>query len=533
MARVGCVTIGALCLGDAPYAIKEVGISYFLMYFYTQVMKLDSSLVSLSVFVATLFDGLTDPIIGQWSDTSSSHCGRRHPFLYASIVPIGLSYAILWNPLAGLSEVALFVHLLCFLTLTRILIGFFGIPHAALVPELITDYDGRTKVFGARFFLAYCTAMACAAGTTELLLTPSTPAAADGLLNEVGYRSFGVYSACFMVALMLLSAIGTAAAARRLPRQPPRRRAGLAALFSDVRRVLSSRSSLAVVGAATFVSVSGGIELTIDLFVNTYFWQLSQRQISLIMLTGPASAVAGMLLALPLSRALGKKRAAQLFSLGSMFFGSALVAVRVMEGPAPADEGSGGASSQHWLPPNRTDALFFCVALFKHGALFGSIAMQILLSSMLADVVEEAQLRTGHRSEGMLSAANQATRKFGFGVGALLAGGILSAVSFPRHQQPELVEPVVVHRLGMALASTRTVLYLVAIVLLGFYQIDRKTHENHLDHIRSNRVNLFSSGEVINVFPDSSCTPVPGDMPLMALGPSSTDTSREDSYERY
>lgn len=260
-----------------------------------------------------------------------------------------------------------------------------------------------------------------------------------------------------------------------------------------------------------------------------------------------------------------------------MFFGSALVAVRVMEGPAPADEVSGGAPSQHWLPPNRTDALFFCVALFKHGALFGSIAMQILLSSMLADVVEEAQLRTGHRSEGMLSAANQATRKFGFGVGALLAGGILSAVSFPRHQQarvpsqrlskgssltrplasqPELVEPVVVHRLGMALASTRTVLYLVAIVLLGFYQIDRKTHENHLDHIRSNRarcygpsqsmrlmftcptcllagVNLFSSGEVINVLPDSSCTPVPGDMLLMALGPSSTDTSREDSYERY
>lgn len=88
---------------------------------------------------------MTDPLIGHISDTCRSSLGRRHPFMYASILPISLSFFLLWNPLPGLSEQGLLLHLLCSLTATRVLIGFYEVPCSALVPEFVTDYDDRRK----------------------------------------------------------------------------------------------------------------------------------------------------------------------------------------------------------------------------------------------------------------------------------------------------------------------------------------------------------------------------------------------------
>ncbi|MGE0284568.1 MAG: MFS transporter, partial [Rhizobiaceae bacterium] len=55
----------------------------------------------------------------------------------------------------------------------------------------------------------------------------------------------------------------------------------------------------------------------------------------------------------------------------------------------------------------------------------------IILTSMVADLTEEAEKRTGHRSEAMLLASISFVRKATQGLGALGAGIILSLVTFP------------------------------------------------------------------------------------------------------
>lgn len=67
----------ALCVGSAPYALKEVGVAYFLMFYYTQVLSLPSSLVSLAIFVATLLVRL------------ATRVGSSHP-LHSPLVPAPL-----------------------------------------------------------------------------------------------------------------------------------------------------------------------------------------------------------------------------------------------------------------------------------------------------------------------------------------------------------------------------------------------------------------------------------------------------------
>ncbi len=87
--------------GSVATGITETGFNYFLLIFYSQVMGVDSRLVSLAVTIALLFDAFSDPIVGYWSDNLRSRWGRRHPFMYGAALPVALSYLLLWNPPTG------------------------------------------------------------------------------------------------------------------------------------------------------------------------------------------------------------------------------------------------------------------------------------------------------------------------------------------------------------------------------------------------------------------------------------------------
>lgn len=44
--------------------------------------------LSLGLFVNAVFD----PLVGSWSDRTRSRLGRRHPFMFASVIPTGLLF---------------------------------------------------------------------------------------------------------------------------------------------------------------------------------------------------------------------------------------------------------------------------------------------------------------------------------------------------------------------------------------------------------------------------------------------------------
>ena len=101
------------------------------------------------------------------------------------------------------------------------------------------------------------------------------------------------------------------------------------------------------------------------------------------------------------------------------------------------------------LPPNGTEALFAIVFTFNFFAATLGLSGFIVVTSMMADVVEDAAVATGQRSEGLLFAANGLISKCVTGVGTFLSGLMLLWVSFPQHATPGQVDPAILHRLGM------------------------------------------------------------------------------------
>lgn len=71
--------------------------------FYNQVDGLPAAWVSAPLGLTLIFDAIIDPLIGECSDRTRSRCGRRHPFTYASAVPLAIAFYFLHSPPLGWS----------------------------------------------------------------------------------------------------------------------------------------------------------------------------------------------------------------------------------------------------------------------------------------------------------------------------------------------------------------------------------------------------------------------------------------------
>ena len=67
------------------YGIKDNAFSYLLLTFANQALGVPGYLASLALAIAIVWDALTDPLLGHWSDKTQSKLGRRHPFMYAAL----------------------------------------------------------------------------------------------------------------------------------------------------------------------------------------------------------------------------------------------------------------------------------------------------------------------------------------------------------------------------------------------------------------------------------------------------------------
>ena len=65
-----------------------------------------------------------------------------------------------------------------------------------------------------------------------------------------------------------------------------------------------------------------------------------------------------------------------------------------------------------------------------------SIGGYVIMSSMVIDIVEDVQVKTGHRSEALIATADTFPQKLVASASALRPGLILTYVAFPKQAKP-------------------------------------------------------------------------------------------------
>ena len=391
MSEKSKVSVGrkvAYGFGSIAYGVKNNGFDYFFLIFYSQVMGVSAYLVSLALLIALVVDALSDPLIGYMSDNTRSRWGRRHPFMYAAALPVAVAYYFVWNPPSGLEGDALFPYIVTVAVLVRTLITLYEIPSSSLVAEMSDDYDERTTMLSYRYFFGWTGGTLMGAFATIVVLVP-TETISNGMFNVEAHGQVGAIAAGVIFFAILISALGTHSMIPELKPPPAARKLGIGLIYREVFETLASRSFLALFLAALFGAIASGVSTTLSFYFSTFFWGFSTEQIGLIALSVVVSAVLAFIIAPVISKRFGKKRGA--IVVGFMAFTVA---------PAPIFMRLLGL-----MPDNADPMLFPLVLSITVVDVALIIAYQILSSSMIADLVEEAEIKTQRRNEGVFFAS--------------------------------------------------------------------------------------------------------------------------------
>jgi Na+/melibiose symporter-like transporter len=203
-------------LGAVPGGIA-LSAATFIVFYYNQVLGVPAATVGLAILAASIFDAVTDPIAGAISDRTRSRLGRRHPYLLACSVPLGLVFYLVWVPPGGLAQSDLVAWLVALLLIQRLLGTFYTVPYLAFGAELTHDYHERTVLTTVRSYLSNI-GRSFSGGALLLYFLRPTELYPNGQLNPDGYPDFALVFGLLTALLLFVSAWQTRADGQRLSR---------------------------------------------------------------------------------------------------------------------------------------------------------------------------------------------------------------------------------------------------------------------------------------------------------------------------
>ena len=443
--------------------------SFATMLFYNQVLGLSTSLCGVVFLIASVVDGISDPIVGAFSDQFRSRWGRRHPLMFLSAFPLAIAFYCLYQPPEGLSEAGLFAWFLLFMILVRTAKTFYTVPHAALGAELTEDYHERTSIFGYNAVVG----MAGGVGFGVLLLLvifPTTEGYSNGLLNESRYPLLAASGAVMIVASLLLCTFGTRDQIPYLHRIPARE-IRVRAYLGELRQLLGNRSYLSVCVSWLVLAASFGIITVVSTYTYIYVFEISTEQLTIQRFV----TLPGILVAIPLAAWLTRLLDKKWTLIWSCSVSAVLVGLPYflrMIDFFPANDSS-------WLLP----ALFAPLTLsYVAGAL-----LPIVIDSQLVDVADDHEYRTGHRSEGVVFSIRTFAMKATSGVGGLVGGFGLELIAFPKNAVVGEVAPEALNGLLFMSGPLFWVIIAVGVGFMGMYQLTESRHAEILTELRARR----------------------------------------------
>ncbi|MEM3219084.1 MAG: MFS transporter [Thermoplasmata archaeon] len=131
-------------MGQLGVTIPAFFISTYIFIFYSPLQGtkiLDASIVGIAMFIGTLIQAIANPFIGNWSDKVRFKIGRRRFFIMTGFIPLSLFFVLIWfPPFEGiLMAFLLFFYLLSF----NFLFAYVVLPYLALIPEIAKESNDR------------------------------------------------------------------------------------------------------------------------------------------------------------------------------------------------------------------------------------------------------------------------------------------------------------------------------------------------------------------------------------------------------
>jgi len=356
-----------------------------------------------------LLDAITDPLMGYLSDNARTRWGRRRPFIFIGAIMTGILAILLWNPWLELPKSGLFLWYLIGSILYYLAYTIYAVPFSALGIELTSDYDERTRVQAWRMFFFLIGGMA-GPWFYKLCFVFGGDTVEGGVAPEVlGARWVGL----IVGAIIILSGICPALFCRERFQAPSSatttgpKLSFLQALGAS----LKNRSFCILLAGSLIIWMGMFLTGPFLIYINLYYTADGLREYSATIngWVGTMISVVGMFLGVPFSTWL---------------------ATRIGKRPAMISGLTVSAASyiSQWWTITPAMPYLQLVSMFVLGISLS--CCWLLIPSMVADVCDEDELKSGMRREGLYSAVSAFSQKAAIGLATLLSGYLLNATGY-------------------------------------------------------------------------------------------------------
>jgi Na+/melibiose symporter-like transporter len=455
-------------VGQTSSGVKNATFAIFLFFYYNQVLGLSGSLAGIASLLALIIDAVTDPMVGQLSDRYKSRWGRRHPFMLLGALPFGIAIYLLFAPPAGLTNPQLFGWMLGFAIIVRVLLTFFFVPHLSLGAEMVRDYHERTSLISYRLFFQFAGGLFVSMVGFVIFFPPSEEFP-NGMLNAASYPGFAVFAGALSTVAMLWSIFSTRSTIPHLSDPVPNPNAGHPLLgFITVFQTLRQFAFRKLFATTLVFTTIVGVTQTLIIYTGTYLYGFSPEHLAI----AASSPIIGILFApyvvTHMSRRYDKKRTFMLcMVLGSIFgFGQPI------------------AFLFGFLEPLQVSERLVFVYLMNGVSQVFFIALYIIVDSMLSDTIDQHELDTGRREEGLYFAAGSFAQKASFGLGSFVAGIGLDVIRFPQGANPADVPMEALTGLALFAGPVSMALLLTSLFVIRTYPLDEGEHARITQAIR-------------------------------------------------
>ncbi len=369
------------------------------------------------LIVPRLWDALSDPIIGHISDNTRTRWGRRRPYLLLGGIAVAISFVVIWwipkgdtvhswfptdSGFQAFQLVYILISLLIFFTAVNI----FEIPHGALGMEMTTDYHERTRLFSAKSFVGNLFAMS----TPWLFALASMNVFKGPGGNEVdGMRYVSILIAAVLIPLSFWwfyklrePGFKKVATQEKTP------------FWTDMKRTASNRNFIMLTLTIFTLAMGFNFVSLLGSYIPIFYIYGGDKVAgaTLLGINGTIWAITGVLAVFPLnwiSPRLGKRKT---LSIAILLMCAAQLSKIVCYNPA------------------YPFLIIIPTVLLSAGMLF----FFTLGSSMVGDICDEDELKTGHRSEGSFYSVFWWFIKMGTALASLIAGALIVFTLFDETQ---------------------------------------------------------------------------------------------------
>jgi GPH family glycoside/pentoside/hexuronide:cation symporter len=442
--------------GDLGPAITANILVIFQLVFLTSVAGIPAGMAGSILLIGKIWDAVNDPIIGVLSDrTHNSRWGRRYPWMLWGAIPFGITFFLMWlvpefSDDPTVNQWGLFAYYVVMSILFNTFYTMVNLPYTALTPELTRDYDERTSLNSFRFaFSISGSIFSLVLAFGIFLLIPDNP------LQQ--YIILALLCAVISVLPLYWCVWGTyrrmvQVSSSKSTAEPQDTSTSLPYL-EQLRIVFTNRPFLFVIGIYLFSWLAVQNTVAIIPFYIVYWMDLPETVFTQVILAIQVTALVMLFIWSRVSERIGKRA---VYFLGMAMWIAAQCFL-------------------FFLQPGQVGLLFALGIM----AGFGVSTAYLIPWSMLPDVIELDELRTGQRREGVFYAFMVLLQKMGLALGLFLVGQILDLAGFI-----EATGNTVPAQPDSALLAIRiligplpAVILICGLVVAYFYPITREVHQ--------------------------------------------------------